>query len=274
MKTITILPDAVANHIAAGEVIERPASVVKELVENSLDAAATQIDIEIGVGGKEYIRIIDNGHGMLPDDARIAFERHATSKITSTADLASIATLGFRGEALPSIASVAKIKLLTRPADAIVGTRVDIHGGDIVHVGESGAAPGTFIEVNDLFYKTPARLKFLKSPATETGYINTVITDEALAHAGVGFSTKNNGREQLYLPAKSNLLQRIAGVFGRDIVRDLIEVRERAGDLELNGLSAYQPVTAPIGTIRKSSSISDRSRIKPSATPSCRPTIR
>ena len=235
MKPITILPDSVANHIAAGEVIERPASVVKELVENSLDAAAGQIDIEIGVGGKEYIRIIDNGHGMSPDNARVAFERHATSKITSTSDLAAISTLGFRGEALPSIASVAKVKLLTRPADAIVGTRVDIHGGEIAHIGESGAAPGTFIEVNDLFYKTPVRLKFLKSPPTEVGYINTVVTDEALAHADVGFSTKNNGRAQLHLPAKSDLLQRIAGLYGRDIVRGLIEVRERAVDFELHG---------------------------------------
>lgn len=232
---ITILPDEVANHIAAGEVIERPASVVKELVENSLDAAANQIDIEIGMGGKAYIRIIDNGHGMSPEDARIAFERHATSKITSTADLASIETLGFRGEALPSIASVAKVKLLTRPADAVAGTRIDIHGGNVIHVGESGAAPGTFIEVNDLFYKTPARLKFLKSPATEVGYINAVITDEALAHADVGFSTKHNGREQLHLPAKSDLLQRIAGLFGRDLARDLIEVHERAADFELRG---------------------------------------
>lgn len=235
MKTITILPDDVANHIAAGEVIERPASVVKELVENSLDANANQIDIEIGVGGKAYIRIIDNGHGMLPEDARLAFERHATSKIATTTDLSSISTLGFRGEALPSIASVAKIKLLTRTADTIVGTRIDIHGGEIIHVGESGAAPGTYIEVNDLFYKTPARLKFLKSPATELGYINGAITDEALAHADVGFSMKNNGREQLHLPGKSDLLQRIAGLFGRDIVRDLIEVHTHASDFELRG---------------------------------------
>lgn len=235
MNSITILPDAVANHIAAGEVIERPASVVKELIENALDAEADQIAVEIGVGGKEYIRIIDNGHGMTAENAALAFERHATSKITSTADLASITTLGFRGEALPSIASVAKVKLLTRPADAVAGTRVEIHGGDLIHIGESGAAPGTFLEVSDLFYKTPARLKFLKAPATETGYINTVVTDEALAHPDVGFRTQNNGRDQLHLPANSTLRQRIAGLFGRDLVRDLIEVNERAGDLALHG---------------------------------------
>ncbi len=232
---IIILPDDVANHIAAGEVIERPASVVKELVENSLDAGATHIDIEIGVGGKAYIRVNDNGHGMPREDARLAFERHATSKIISTADLSSISTLGFRGEALPSIASVSKVKLLTRTADTLVGTRIDIHGGEILNISDSGSPPGTFIEVNDLFYKTPARLKFLKSPATELSYINNVITEEALGHPHVGFMVKNNAREQLNLPGKSDLLQRIAGLFGREITRELIEVHERAGSLELRG---------------------------------------
>lgn len=235
MSKITILPDEVANHIAAGEVIERPASVVKELVENALDAEATQIDIEIGIGGKSYIRVTDNGSGMLPEDAQLAFERHATSKLASTADLASITTLGFRGEALPSIASVAKVKLLTRPIDAVAGTRVDIHGGDIISVSESGAAPGTFLEVSDLFYKTPARLKFLKSPATELGYITTVILEEALAHPNVGFTVKNNGREHMNLPGNSTLLQRIAGLFGRDLIRELVEVHESAGSLSLRG---------------------------------------
>ncbi len=176
---IIVLPDDVANHIAAGEVIERPASVVKELVENSLDAGATHIDIEIGIGGKAYIRVNDNGHGMSRENACLAFERHATSKIVSTADLSVISTLGFRGEALPSIASVSKLKLLTRPSDSLVGTRIDIHGGEFLNVSDSGAAPGTFIEVNELFYKTPARLKFLKSPATELSYINNVIIEEA-----------------------------------------------------------------------------------------------
>lgn len=235
MSTITILPDEVANHIAAGEVIERPASVVKELVENSLDAGATRIDIEIGVGGKAYICITDNGCGMSQEDARLAFERHATSKITTTADLSSISSLGFRGEALPSIASVSKIKLLTRTKDALVGTRIDIHGGEIQNISDSGAAPGTYIEVNELFYKTPARLKFLKSPATELSYINAAIIEEALAHPGVGFTVKHNDREQTNLPGKSDLIQRIAGLFGRDLVRELVEVHEHAGSLELRG---------------------------------------
>jgi len=232
---IRILPDDVANHIAAGEVIERPASVVKELIENSLDAGATQIEIEIGVGGKAYIRVNDDGSGMSREDACLAFERHATSKIVSTADLTSISTRGFRGEALPSIASVAKVKLLTRLPDALVGTRIDIQGGESLNVRDSGSAPGTFIEVNDLFYKTPARLKFLKSPATEFSYINTVILEEALASPQVGFTMKNNAREQLHLPGKSDLLQRIAGLFGREMTRELIEVRESAGSLELRG---------------------------------------
>ena len=179
---ITVLPDDVANHIAAGEVIERPASVVKELTENAIDAGATQIDIDIGLGGKAYIRVKDNGHGMSRENARLAFERHATSKITCTDDIAKIATLGFRGEALPSIASVSKLKLLTQPSDETIGTRIEIHGGEMVTHAESGASPGTFIEVSDLFYKTPARLKFLKSPATELSYINNIITDLALAN--------------------------------------------------------------------------------------------
>ena len=233
---IRILPDAVANHIAAGEVIERPASVVKELVENALDAGATHITVEIGVGGKAYIRVTDNGCGMTREDASLAFARHATSKIASTADLALILTLGFRGEALPSIASVAKVKLLTRTAEAVVGTRIDIQGGELLNVSDSGAAPGTFLEVNDLFYKTPARLKFLKSPATEFGYINIVLLEEALACPQVGFTLKNNGREQLHLPADSDLRQRIAGLFGRELIRELTEVHESAGSLEIRGL--------------------------------------
>jgi DNA mismatch repair protein MutL len=232
---ITVLPDDVANHIAAGEVIERPASVVKELVENAIDAGATQIDIEIGIGGKSYIRIRDNGHGMTRENAQRAFERHATSKITCTEDISNISTLGFRGEALPSIASVSKVKLLTQTADTVLGTRLEIHGGEFLHVQDSGATTGTYIEVNELFYKTPARLKFLKSPATEMSYINAVVSDQALANPHIGFTVKNNGKEQLHLPADSTLQQRIAGLFGRDIVRDMIEVHESAGSLGLRG---------------------------------------
>lgn len=234
-QKITVLPDDVANHIAAGEVIERPASVVKELMENSIDAEATRIDAEIGVGGKAYIRIKDNGHGMSRENARLAFARHATNKISCTADISTISTLGFRGEALPSIASVSKLKMLTQTADAMVGTRIEIHGGEILSVMDSGATTGTYIEVNKLFYKTPARLKFLKSPATELSYINNIITDQALANPQIGFTVKNNAKEQLHLPGKSDLRQRVAGLFGRDIIRELVEIRESAGSLELRG---------------------------------------
>lgn len=232
---IVILPEHVANHIAAGEVIERPASVVKELVENALDAEATQIDLDIGVGGKAYIRIHDNGCGMSREDAQLAFERHATSKIRATEDLTTIMTFGFRGEALPSIASVSKLKLVTQTPDAPVGTRIEIQGGKLLNVIDSGASRGTLIEVNDLFYNTPARLKFLKSPAAELSYINAVIVEEALAYPYAGFSVKNNGKEQLNVPANSDLLQRIAGLFGRELIRELVEVRESAGSIELRG---------------------------------------
>ena len=232
---ITVLPAEVANHIAAGEVIERPASVVKELVENSIDAGATQIDIEIGVGGKAYLRVIDNGSGMGREDAELAFERHATSKITCTEDISHISTMGFRGEALPSIASVSKLTLLSQPPESLVGTRIEIHGGELLKVIDSGAAPGTYIEVNDLFYKTPARLKFLKSAATELSYINTIITDLALANPHIGFSVKNNAKDQLHLSSEQTLLQRIAGLFGREIIRELVEIREHAGSLALHG---------------------------------------
>ncbi len=232
---IFILPDDVANHIAAGEVIERPASVVKELVENAIDAKATQITIEIGTGGKAYIRVHDNGCGMSREDAQRAFERHATSKITCTSDISAINTLGFRGEALPSIASVAKFTLLTRAEGELVGTRIDIHGGEWGEVMDAGAATGASIEVNDLFYKTPARLKFLKSPATELSYITAVITDQALAHPEIGFRVTHNAKEQLHLPAQSSLKQRIAGLFGREIVRELVEIQETAGSLEIRG---------------------------------------
>ncbi len=232
---ITILPDDVANHIAAGEVIERPASVVKELIENAIDAKATRIDIEIGVGGKAYIRVKDNGHGMSREDAQVAFARHATSKISCTADISEIATRGFRGEALPSIASVSKLNMLTQTEDSIVGTRIEIHGGEVLSVKDAGTAPGTYIEVNDLFYKTPARLKFLKSPATELSYINNVVTNQALSNPQIGFTVKNNAKEQLHLSAKSDLRQRIAGLFGRDLIRELVDIRESAGSLELQG---------------------------------------
>lgn len=165
------MPDAVANQIAAGEVVERPASVVKELLENSLDAGSTDVRIEIEAGGRRLIRIIDNGIGMMRDDALLAFERHATSKLSSVHDLEQISTLGFRGEALPSIASVSRLTLETRAKEEQSGTLVEINGGKLIRCEEAGLAQGTIISVRDLFYNVPARKKFLRSEQTELAHI-------------------------------------------------------------------------------------------------------
>src|SRR5271163_1279069 len=182
MGRIRILTDQVANQIAAGEVVDRPASVVKELLENSLDAGATRIGIEVEAGGRKLIRIVDNGHGMGSDDALLAFERHATSKIRSSDDLLSIATLGFRGEALPSIASISRLDLTTRMEGEPSGTSIEIAGGKILRVEDTGAPSGTSIAVHDLFFNTPARRKFLKAESTELSHVTALVTHYALAH--------------------------------------------------------------------------------------------
>src|SRR3954471_22721803 len=182
MGRIRILPDQVANKIAAGEVVERPASVVKELLENSLDAGATQLRIEIENGGRRLIRIVDDGCGMSRDDAMLAFERHATSKLRDVKDLLSIATLGFRGEALPSIASVSRLLLETRSPDESTGARVEIAGGKMLRCDEAALASGTSIEVRDLFFNVPARKKFLRSEQTELAHIASLVTHYSLAH--------------------------------------------------------------------------------------------
>src|SRR3954468_24768767 len=180
MSRIRILPEAVANRIAAGEVVERPASVVKELLENALDAGATTIRIEVEAAGKRMIRVIADGHGMAHDDALLAFERHATSKLRSADDLLSIATLGFRGEAMPTIAAVSRLLLETRDANDAEGTRIEFAGGKLVGVKPAGLAAGTTVAVQDLFFNTPARRKFLKSDTTELGHIASLVTHYAL----------------------------------------------------------------------------------------------
>src|ERR1700758_5042638 len=182
MGRIRILSDQVANQIAAGEVVDRPASVVKELLENALDAGATRIRIEVEGGGRKLIRIADDGCGMMRDDALLAFERHATSKLRSSEDLLSIATLGFRGEALPSIASIARLEMDTRSAEDAAGTHIEIVGGRMHRVGDTGLPPGTTIAVRDLFFNTPARRKFLKSETTELAHVTALVTHYALAH--------------------------------------------------------------------------------------------
>src|SRR4051794_2602861 len=182
MGRIRILPDQVANKIAAGEVVERPASVVKELLENSLDAGAMEVRVEVEAGGRRLIRIVDDGCGMSRDDAMLAFERHATSKLRDVKDLLSIATLGFRGEALPSIASVSRLLLETRSAEETTGARVEIAGGKMLRCDEGAFAPGTSISVRDLFFNVPARKKFLRSDQTELAHIASLVTHYSLAH--------------------------------------------------------------------------------------------
>lgn len=216
MGRIHLLSDQVANQIAAGEVVERPASVVKELLENSLDAGATRIRIEVEGGGRKLIRIVDNGHGMMRDDALLAFERHATSKLRTSDDLLSIATLGFRGEALPSIASVSRLSLETRAAEEDSGTHIEIAGGNILTVEEAGLPQGTTIAIRDLFFNTPARRKFLKQESTELAHIAALVTHYALAHASRHFELHSATQALLVAPAVANAGERLFQIFGSD----------------------------------------------------------
>jgi DNA mismatch repair protein MutL len=206
----------VANQIAAGEVVERPASVVKELLENSLDAGATRIRIEVEAGGRKLIRIVDNGCGMVRDDALLAFERHATSKLRTSDDLLSIATLGFRGEALPSIASVARVTLETRAPEDEAGTLIEIAGGKILRVEEAGLPQGTTIAIRDLFFNTPARRKFLKSETTELQHIAALVTHYALAHATRHFELHTTTQALLVAPAVADAGERLYQIFGAE----------------------------------------------------------
>jgi DNA mismatch repair protein MutL len=224
MARIHVLSEAVANKIAAGEVVERPASVVKELLENSLDAGATRIKIQVEAGGKKLIQISDNGCGMVRDDALLAFERHATSKIKNAEDLLSVATLGFRGEALPSIASVSRLRLETRAADEDAGTVVEINGGKIFRVEEAGLPPGTSIAARDLFFNTPARKKFLKSESTELSHIASLVTHYALAHPDKHFELHSATNAMLVAPPVAGYGERVYQVFGRDVLDQLIPI--------------------------------------------------
>jgi DNA mismatch repair protein MutL len=224
MSRIRILPEAVANKIAAGEVVERPASVVKELLENALDAGANSVRIETEVGGKRIIRVIDDGHGMTHDDALLAFERHATSKLRTADDLLSISTLGFRGEALPTIAAVSRLLLETRDGSEAEGTRVEFAGGKLVGVKPAGLAAGTTISVADLFYCVPARRKFLKSDTTELGHIASVVTHYALANPGKQFTLTTPTQEIINCPPAEKLADRVYQLFGRQALDELVEI--------------------------------------------------
>ena len=231
MGRIRILTDQVANQIAAGEVVDRPASVVKELLENALDAGATRIRVEVEAGGRKLIRIIDNGVGMVRDDALLAFERHATSKIRSSDDLLSISTLGFRGEALPSIASIARVELETRAAGEESGTRLEIAGGKILRVEDAGLPQGTTISVRDLFFNTPARRKFLKAETTELSHVTALVTHYALAHPEKHFELHSATHALLIAPPVEKPAERIYQIFGKDTLDQLIPMAaERAFD--------------------------------------------
>src|SRR5580704_15893197 len=224
MGKIRVLSDQVANQIAAGEVVERPASVVKELLENSLDAGATRIRLEVEGGGRKLIRIVDNGHGKVRDDAMLAFERHATSKLRSSDDLLSIATLGFRGEALPSIASVARVTLETRAPEDAVGTSLEIAGGNLLRVDDAGLPAGTTIAVRDLFFNTPARRKFLRSEQTELGHVAALVTHYALAHPTKHFELHTSTQALVMAPAVADAGERLYQIFGRETFESLIPV--------------------------------------------------
>jgi DNA mismatch repair protein MutL len=238
---IRVLADHVANQIAAGEVVERPASVAKELVENSIDAGATRITIEIEAGGRRLLKVSDDGEGMVRDDAILAFERHATSKIRVSDDLIAIGTLGFRGEALASIASVAKVELLTSTEGAPAGTRVAIDGGRIRDVKDAAHPRGTTISVRDLFFNVPARRKFLRSEATETFHLTNLVTHYALAHPEIAFVFVNNGREVVRAVAAKDLRERAYQIFGEEFLENLLAVD--GGDAQLARVTGY--VSAP-----------------------------
>jgi DNA mismatch repair protein MutL len=235
MGRIHRLPADLANQIAAGEVVERPASVVKELVENAIDAGARRIAITVELGGKRLIRVDDDGEGMDPDDARLAIERHATSKIRRADDLAAIATLGFRGEALPAIASVSHFVLRTRTRQMNAGTEIRVNGGALASITEAGVPEGTSIEVADLFYNLPARRKFLKSDGAEAAQVSRITTQLALCYPEVGFTLTSAGRKVLQTPPVTSLRERLYQLYGDR--RDLVEVR-RDGDVRLLGYVA------------------------------------
>ena len=247
MGKIQRLPSELANQIAAGEVVERPASAVKELIENALDAGARRIAIAVELGGKKLMRVDDDGEGMEPEDARVALERHATSKLRHLQDLGAIRTLGFRGEALPSIASVSHLTLRTCTHGSEGGTEIRVNGGATASIKEVGAAEGTVVEVADLFYNVPARRKFLKSDAAESAQVSRLVTQLALGYPEVGFVLTSAGQRVLQCPPVKTLAERFFQVYGERA--DLIEVRKEAAGLRLHGyiaaLAEHGPVRGP-----------------------------
>jgi DNA mismatch repair protein MutL len=249
MGRIALLPDEVASQVAAGEVVERPASVVKELVENSLDAGATRIEIAIAKGGASLVRVVDNGIGMDRDDALLSLERHATSKIRTGHDLANIHTLGFRGEALPSIASVSRFRMATRPTDAIEGTEILVNGGKIDTVRACGEAPGTLIEAKHLFYNLPARRKFLRTENTEASHVHHQLMLQALGHPEVGFVLLRDQAVMFQLPPTRSLATRISDLRGDEIMKQVVEIEPATVDgISIRGFLGKAGVSRPTRT--------------------------
>src|SRR5438034_520608 len=241
---IAVLPGDVINKIAAGEVVERPASVVKELVENAIDAGATRVSVDVEQVGRRSIRVTDDGQGIASEEAALAFQRHATSKIRTEADLSTIQSMGFRGEALPSIAAVSKVRLVTVAAGSSMGTEVRLEGGALLAQRETAAAPGTTVEVMDLFYNTPARKKFLKSPATEFGHVCQAVQRQALAFPKIHFRLTHNGHVVADYPAVPTLRDRVQQVYGAQLVDTCVDLQEEAGRLRLEGLCTRPLETA------------------------------
>lgn len=234
-SVINVLDEITANKIAAGEVVERPASCVKELVENAIDANSDEIEVEIANGGVDYMRVTDNGSGMSAEDAKLSIIRHATSKIQSVDDIFSISSLGFRGEALPSIASVSRFKMTTRQLTSEFATYLEMEAGKILQLEETGGNVGTTIEVSDLFFNTPARRKFLKSERTEGNQISAIITKLALAHPQIGFKLINNGHVSLQTAGRNNLRDTLAGIYGTELAKELFPIAYEGENISITG---------------------------------------
>ena len=235
MGKIVLLDDITINQIAAGEVIERPASVVKELMENSIDAGATEVTVEIQNGGIKKIKIIDNGSGIKEDDLDFAFERHATSKIRAAKDLEQVKSMGFRGEALASIAAIAHVEMITKTEDEMIGHKIIIEGGNILEKEEAGSKTGTTITVSNLFYNTPVRYKFLKKDFTESGYIEDAVTRIALSNPGVAIKFINENKTIVQTPGNGDLKTVIYGLYGKDIVDNIVEANYEFDDIKISG---------------------------------------
>jgi DNA mismatch repair protein MutL len=238
MKTIRRLPEIIANKIAAGEVVERPVSVVKELLENAIDANSTRIRIDIEKGGAQLIRLSDNGMGMHRENALLSLERHATSKISSDSDLFEIKTLGFRGEALPSIAAISKLEMVTRPHDCEIGTQIQVEGGKVLQVSDAGAPSGTYISVNDLFFNTPARKKYLKSNRTEIAHIIDYLSNVAVGFPSIHFKLFHNSKAVKNWPQTKKISDRIANVMGDDLYKNLHPIKHKNEFVSIEGYVA------------------------------------